>query len=88
MQTMVSLTASLVTLSGCVQLAPLVSGEVLLDPSLVESTIEDGVMEQGGFSVTDECPTPMRGQVGDVRQCLVSDEFGQNSFADVTIQNR
>jgi hypothetical protein len=83
-----SFTAAVFTMSGCAQLAPLISGEVLLDSSLVEKTIEDGVFEQGGFYVTVECPDPMSGQVGDVRQCLVSDEFGQNTFADVTIQNR
>lgn len=74
--------------SGCSQIGALVSGEVTIDSKLVEKTIEEGVLEQAGFEVSVECPSPMSGQVGDVRQCVVTDEFGQKAFADITIQNR
>jgi hypothetical protein len=76
------------TLSGCAQLAPLVSGEVFLDSDLVEKTIEDGVLEQSGFYVVAECPDPMSGQVGDSRQCILTDELGSIYFVEVRIQNR
>jgi hypothetical protein len=58
-----------------------------LDVPRVEQMIEDGVLEQGGFSVTASCPDPMAGQVGDTRTCSVEDEFGNTALVDVTIQN-
>ncbi len=58
-----------------------------LDVSRVEQMIEDGILEQGGFSVTATCPDPMAGQVGDTRTCSVLDEYGTTGLVDVTIQN-
>ena len=58
-----------------------------LDVPRVEQMIEDGVLEQGGFSVIATCPDPMAGQVGDTRTCSVEDEYGTTGLVDVTIQN-
>ena len=58
-----------------------------LDVPRVEKMIEDGILEQGGFSVTATCPDPMAGQVGDTRTCSVLDEYGNTGLVDVTIQN-
>ena len=60
---------------------------VTLDVSRVENMIEDGVLDQGGFSVTATCPDPMSGQVGDTRTCQIVDEYGETALVDVTIQN-
>ena len=60
---------------------------VTLDVARVETMIEDGVMEQGGFSVTATCPDPMTGQVGDTRTCQIVDEAGTTALVDITIQN-
>lgn len=60
---------------------------VTLDVQRVEQMIEDGVLDQGGFSVTATCPDPMSGQVGDTRTCQIVDEYGETALVDVTIQN-
>ena len=60
---------------------------VTLDVARVETMIEDGVMEQGGFSVTATCPDPMAGQVGDTRTCQIVDDAGTTALVDITIQN-
>lgn len=60
---------------------------VTLDVPRVEKMIEDGILEQGGFSVTADCPNPMSGQVGDTRTCQITDESGVTALVDVTIQN-
>jgi hypothetical protein len=60
---------------------------VTLDVQRVEQMIEDGVLDQGGFSVTATCPDPMSGQVGDTRTCQIVDEYGETTLVDVTIQN-
>jgi hypothetical protein len=60
---------------------------VTLDVSRVENMIEDGVLEQGGFTVTATCPDPMTGQVGDTRTCQIVDEVGSTALVDITIQN-
>ena len=60
---------------------------VTLDVARVETMIEDGVMEQGGFSVTATCPDPMVGQVGDTRTCQIVDDAGTTALVDITIQN-
>ena len=60
---------------------------VTLDVSRVENMIEDGVLDQGGFSVTATCPDPMSGQVGDTRTCQIVDEYGDTALVDITIQN-
>lgn len=85
---LIGATASIVFLSGCTTAASLISGEVILDSSVVEKNIRDGVLEQSGLVIDVECPDPMSGQVGDTRQCLAQDEFGGSSLVDVTIQNR
>jgi len=60
---------------------------VTLDVARVEKTIEDGVMQQGGFHVTASCPDPLAGQVGDTRTCQIVDDSGTTALVDVTIQN-
>lgn len=60
---------------------------VTLDVSRVESEIENGVLDQAGYSVTAKCPDPMGGQVGDTRTCTIEDEYGTVALVDVTIQN-
>ena len=60
---------------------------VTLDVTRVEKTIEDGVMQQGGFHVTASCPDPLVGQVGDTRTCQIVDDSGTTALVDVTIQN-
>ena len=60
---------------------------VTLDVAKVENVIEQGVLDQGGFSVTATCPNPMTGQVGDTRTCQIVDESGTTALVDVTIQN-
>ena len=79
---------SVFLLSGCSTAASLISGDVLLDSSIVEENIRDGVLEQSGLVIEVECPDPLSGQVGDTRQCLAQDEFGDSYLVDVTIQNR
>ena len=61
---------------------------VNLDSNRVEKMIEDGVLEQGGFTVTATCPDPMYGQVGDTRTCSIVDDSGTTALVDVTIQNQ
>ena len=85
---LIGATTSILFLSGCSTAASLISGDVILDSSLVEENIRDGVLEQSGFIIDVECPEPMSGQVGDTRQCLAQDEFGDSYLVDVTIQNR
>jgi hypothetical protein len=60
---------------------------VTLDVSRIESEIENGVLDQAGYSVTATCPDPMSGQVGDTRTCSIEDENGTVALVDVTIQN-
>lgn len=74
-------------LGGCAKASAVLSGEVILDPTVIEEEIESGVLEQGGFVVTAECPDPLSGKVGDTRQCLIEDEFGVTALVDVRIQN-
>ena len=73
------------TLSACSTVDQITG--VTLDVSRVEQMIEDGVYEQGGFTVTADCPDPMVGQVGDTRTCQIEDEMGTTALVDVTIQN-
>ena len=75
----------LVPLASCSAVAEL-SG-VTLDVSRVETMIEDGVLDQGGFYVVATCPDPLVGEVGDTRTCTIEDEYGDVEFVDVTIQN-
>ena len=60
---------------------------VTLDVSRVEKTIENGVLQQGGFHLTASCPDPLAGQVGDTRTCQIVDDSGTTALVDVTIQN-
>lgn len=60
---------------------------VTLDVPRVESEIENGVLDQAGYSVTATCPNPLSGQVGDTRTCSIEDENGTVALVDVTIQN-
>jgi hypothetical protein len=59
-----------------------------LDPGTIEREIESGVLDQLGIFVTAECPDPMTGKVGDVKQCVVEDESGTVAIVKVTIQNQ
>lgn len=72
-------------LTSCASVAELTG--VSLDVARVESTIEDGVLEQGGISVVAICPDPMVGEVGETRTCSIEDEYGDTELVDVTIQN-
>ena len=76
------------SLSGCATAASLIKGDVILDTSIVEENIKNEVLSQSGLLIDVECPDPMTGQVGDTRQCLAQDEFGDSYLVDVTIQNR
>lgn len=80
-----SLSASLV---GCSEVAATFNGEVLLDPSKIEQNIKDGIEEQSGVTVDVECPDPMSAQVGDSRQCVARDDYGNSALVQVTVQNR
>ena len=60
---------------------------VTLDVSRVENEIENGVLDQAGYSVTATCPDPLSGQVGDTRTCSIEDDYGTVALVDVTIQN-
>lgn len=80
--------AAVFSVSGCSTAASFINGDVFLDSSVVEGNIRDEVLEQSGLIVEVECPDPMSGQVGDTRQCLAQDEFGDSYLVDVTIQNR
>ena len=60
---------------------------VTLDVQRVEQMIEDGVLNQGGFTVSATCPDPMIGQVGETRTCQIVDDSGITALVDVTIQN-
>ncbi len=75
----------LVPLASCSTVAELTG--VTLDVSRVEEMIEDGVLEQGGFSVVATCPDPMVAKVGETRTCSIEDEYGDTELVDVTIQN-
>ena len=75
----------LVPLASCSAVAELTG--VTLDVSRVETMIEDGVLEQGGFNVVATCPDPMVGEVGETRTCSIEDEYGDTELVDVTIQN-
>jgi hypothetical protein len=74
-----------VPLASCSAVAELTG--VTLDVSRVEAMLEDGVLEQGGFSVVATCPDPMVGEVGETRTCSIEDEYGNTELVDVTIQN-
>jgi hypothetical protein len=74
-----------VPLGSCSAVAELTG--VTLDVSRVEEMLEDGVLEQGGFSVVATCPDPMVGEVGETRTCSIEDEYGNTELVDVTIQN-
>jgi hypothetical protein len=83
------LTAATITflLGGCSSATAVLNGEVILDSGLIETEIESGVLNQSGISVTADCPDPMSGKVGDVRQCVIEDDFGTVAIVRVTIQN-
>lgn len=83
----VSIAAVSLALGGCSTAGAVLNGEVLLDSGLVEREIESGVLSQGGFSVTADCPDPLSGKVGDVRQCIIEDEFGERAIVEIRIQN-
>ena len=75
-------------LVGCSTATAVLSGDVILDPGTIEREIESGVLNQSGIVVTAECPDPMTGKVGDVKQCVVEDESGTVAIVKVTIQNQ
>lgn len=82
----VMLTGAIPLLVGCSQVVQGLT-EVTLDSRLIEQTVEEGILEQLGYAVKAECPGSMSGEPGDVRQCLVTDELGNNALVDITIQN-
>ena len=82
------LLASTLLITGCSTASSLLGGEVILNPNTIEENIKEEVLSQSGINVVVECPDPMSGQVGDSRQCLAEDDFGQTYVIDVTIQNR
>jgi hypothetical protein len=84
---LMSVAALSLVLAGCSTLGVILSGEVVLDSSVVEKEIERGVLNQAGIKVTADCPNPMSGKPGDVRQCLIEDEFGTVAIVKITIQN-
>lgn len=65
----------------------LATGQVYLDSGRVESTIETGVYDQVGETVTASCPNPLAGRVGETRQCTVVDSLGATYFVDITVQS-
>ena len=84
-----TLAAAMLTVSigGCSNATAVINGDVILDPGLIETEIETGVLNQIGVSVIADCPDPMSGKVGDVRQCVIEDDFGSVAIVNVTIQN-
>jgi hypothetical protein len=72
--------------SACAEFEAALNGEVLLDPSIVESEIEKGILEQAGIDVIAECPDPLSAQVGDSRTCTV-EYAGGVELVDITVQN-
>jgi hypothetical protein len=63
------------------------TGQVILNSSRVEDSIESGVKKQSGFAVTATCPSPMAAKVGETRQCTVTDDTGTVALVDVTVQS-
>jgi hypothetical protein len=62
-------------------------GGVSLDSALVEQNIK-AEYTKNGYDVKVECPDPMGGNVGDKRNCLVTDTGdGSKVMAVVTIEN-
>ena len=59
-----------------------ISGELTFD----SSAVVDSIQESLGKDVKVECPSLIQGHPGDVRQCILTTEFG-TGIADVTIQS-
>jgi hypothetical protein len=67
---------------------PLAAGvATFVDAPAVEQSIESGIRDQAGFSVTADCPPGIPANPGSTFQCTIEDEFGVTAIADVTIQN-
>lgn len=77
-----------VLLTGCTEATSVLNGEVLLDSGKIERMIEQQASAQLGGEMVVECPDPMSAAVGDSRQCIINDEFGNTEIVDVTVQNR
>jgi hypothetical protein len=69
------------------------SGEVILDTTLVEQEITDGIATQLGVEVIVECPSVMKGAPGDTRNCVATAFDGsvvrvvvvfENELGDIT----
>jgi hypothetical protein len=80
------LVASL-SLTGCAGVLAQLSGEVQMDPSIIEQNIIDKYSEDG-ITVTVDCPDPFSAKPGDSRNCLVTDDAGNTAMAVVTVENR
>lgn len=63
------------------------NGQVTLNASKVESSIESGIQDQLGEVVTATCPSPLAGRVGETRQCTLVDSVNSTYIVDITIQN-
>ena len=79
--------AASLSLSGCAAVLSQLSGEVQMDPSIIEQNIIDKYAEDG-ITVTVDCPDPFSAKPGDSRNCLVTDDSGQTAMAVVTVENR
>ena len=73
--------------SGCSQILETLGGGVVMDPYLVEQNII-ATYANDGVSVTVECPDPFVAKVGESRNCLVTDDYGETAMAKVTVENR
>ena len=82
----ITLLFALLNLTACAEVEAVLNGEVILNPSLVEKGIEDGIYEQSGINVIAECPDPLSAAVGETRTCLVS-YSGFNQKVDIIVQN-
>jgi Cadherin-like beta sandwich domain len=59
---------------------------VLLDRAVVEKTVQTGVLNQTGVLVAPQCPDPLYGKVGQVKQCFF--KYGtQGYLVDITFQD-
>lgn len=57
------------------------------DTHAVEQSIESGIQDQLGLTVTADCPDGIAVQPGSTFQCVVKAVDGTTAIADVTIQN-
>ena len=73
--------------TGCSTVMSQLSGEVQMDPDIIEQNIIDKYAEDG-MTVTVECPDPFSAKPGESRNCLITDDMGNTAMAAVTVENR